>query len=275
MAIYDMLTPINILQSILVIVSAYIIVKFFERNLIKPMIKRGEKRSVIIPLKRVLSIIVYLIAFFLILSIFSIDITGIATGLGVGAIVLGFGLQDIVSNWVSGIIITAEKIYKIDDVIKIGDTTGVVSDISLRSTKLTTYDKNDIIIPNSLIIKEKVINLTGGSSESVSAITFMIDYTSDTDKAKKVMEKVLRSDKNVVFDVKRKREIRFIVRSNEWTTEIECLFWINEPKNEEFIKSRLTQAIKKEFEKENIIPTIPSFLRKGYIHAKKMQKRKR
>ncbi|MFH0929572.1 MAG: mechanosensitive ion channel family protein [Candidatus Aenigmatarchaeota archaeon] len=273
MALSEILTPINMLESVLVIVSAYLIVKFFEKNLINPMAKRGEKRSVVIPLKRVISIIVYLIAFVLILIIFNIDVTAALTGLGVGAIILGFGLQDIVSNWVSGIIITAERIYKIDDVIKIGDITGTVRDISLRSTKLTTYDKNDVIIPNSQIIKEKVVNLTGGSSESVSSITFMIDYTSDTDKAKKVMEKALRKDENVVFDEKRKREIRFIVRSKEWTTEVEALFWINVPRSEEFIKSRLTQAIKKEFERENIIPTIPAFLRKGYIHARKRPKR--
>ena len=272
MALTDILTPLNMLESVIVIIVAYIIIKFFEKNLIKPLAKRGEKRSVVVPLKRVISLIVYIVAFVIILAIFNIDVTGAVTGLGVGAIVIGFGLQDIVSNWVSGIIIAAEKIYKIDDVVKIGDVTGVVNDISLRSTKLTTYDKNDVIIPNSLIIKEKVVNLTGGSNEAVSSITFMIDYTADTEKAKKLMETVLKKDKNVIFDGKRKREIRFIVRSKEWTTEVEALFWINNPKNEEFIKSRLTQAIKKEFEKNNIIPTIPGLLRKNLT---KLQKAKR
>jgi MscS family membrane protein len=272
MALMDYLTLLNILESLAVVALAYLVVKFFERNLIRSLEKKGQKRSVIIPLKRVISIIVYLIAFVFILIIFNVDVTAAVAGLGVGAIVIGFGLQDIISNWVSGIIITAEKIYKIDDVIRIGDVTGVVKDVSLRSTKLTTYDKNDIIIPNSAVIKEKVVNLTSGKNESVSSVVFMIDYTADTEKAKKVIENVLRKNENVIVDENKGREIRFIVRSKEWTTEIESLFWINEPRKEEFIRSNITQAIKKEFEKEDIIPTIPSFLRKIPTHSKKKTK---
>ena len=272
MALMDYFTPLNILESLIVIASAYLIVKFFERNLIKSLERKGQKRSVIIPLKRVVSIIVYLIALVLILAIFNVDVTAAVAGLGVGAIVIGFGLQDIVSNWVSGIIITAEKIYKIDDVIRIGDVTGIVRDVSLRSTKLTTYDKNDVIIPNSVVIKEKVVNLTGGKNESVSSVVFMIDYTADTEKAKKVIEGVLKKNENVIADEKKKREIRFIVRSKEWTTEIEALFWINDPKNEEFIRSEITQSIKRGFEKNKIIPTIPGLLRKGLVKFQKTRR---
>ncbi len=268
MALAEILTPLNIIEALIVIVSAYFLSNIFKRILIRPLEKRGEKRSVIIPLKRAISLIIYLIAFVLILYIFEIDITAVVAGLGVGAIVIGFGLQDIISNWISGIIITTGNIYKIDDVIRIGDITGVVKDISLRSTILTTYDRNDVIIPNSMVVKEKVINLTGGKKESVSSINFLIDYTSDTEKAKKVIEGILRKNENVIVNEKKRREIRFIVRSKEWTTEIEILFWVNEPKNEEFIKSRITEAIKRSFEKENILPPIPSFLRKNYLESR-------
>ena len=151
----------------------------------------------------------------------------------------------------------------------------VVKDINLRSTVLTTYDRNDVIIPNSTMIKEKVINLTGGKNESISSIVFLIDYTSNTEEAKKIIENILKKDENVVVDEKRKREIRFVVRSKEWTTEMEILFWINKPKNEEFIKSRITEAIKKQFEKENILPPIPSFLRKDYLESKIKSRKKR
>ncbi|MFH1473295.1 MAG: mechanosensitive ion channel family protein [Candidatus Aenigmatarchaeota archaeon] len=276
MAITDIITPLNVVEAVIVIVSAYLLSSLFKRMLIKPLEKRGEKRSVIIPMKRAISLVIYLIAFVLILYIFEIDITAAVAGLGVGAIVIGFGLQDIITNWISGIIITTGNIYKIDDVIRIGDITGVVKDIRLRSTILTTYDRNDVIIPNSMIVKEKVINLTGGKRESVSSINFSIDYTSDTEKAKKVIEAILRKNENVIVDEKRRREIRFIIRSKEWTTEIETLFWINEPKKEEFIKSRITEAIKKSFEKENILPPVPGFLRKDYLDSKiKHGRRKR
>jgi len=269
MTTMDYLTPINVLKIILIMASAYIVSKLFERGFIEPLVKSGKKKSVIIPLKRIISIIIYLIALILIFSIFNIDITAALAGLGVGAIVIGFGLKDIISNWISGIIIITEKFYRIDDVIRIGNTTGVVKDITLRSTRLKTYDKNEVIIPNSTMLNEKIINLTSGKYESISSIIFSIDYIYNEDKAKKIIESILRKDRNVTIDEKKKREIRFIVRTKEWTTEIETLFWINDPKNEEFIKSRITESVKKEFERNNILPPLPTLMRKDHLKSKK------
>jgi len=269
MAITEYLTTINILKIVLILISAYIFSKLFEMGFINPLQKRTKKRSVLVPLRRVISIIIYLIAFILILSVFNIDVTAVVAALGVGAVVIGFGLKDIVSNWISGIIIIIERIYRIDDVIRVGNVTGVVTDITLRSTRLKTYDKNEVIIPNSAMLNEKIINLNSGKNESISSIIFSIDYTINIDKAKKIIENVLKKDGNVIFDEKRKREIRFIVRTKEWSTEIESLFWINEPKNEEFIKSRITEFVKKDFERNNILPPIPTLMRKNYLKPKK------
>jgi len=264
----DYLAPINLLKIILIIASAYIVSKIFERGFIKPLEKRGKKKSVLIPLKRLTSIIIYIIAFILILTIFDIDITAAVAGLGIGAVVIGFGLQDIISNWISGIIIISERIYRVGDVIRVGKETGVVADITLRSTRLKTYDRNEVIIPNSTMLNEKVINLTSGKRESISSIVFTIDYISSTDKAKKIIESILRKDKNVIVDEKRKREIRFIIRTKEWTTEIETLFWIKQPENEVFINSRITESVKKEFERKNILPPVPSIMRRDYLKPK-------
>lgn len=264
----DYLTPINVLKITLIIVSAYVVSKVIERGFIEPLEKTGKKKGVLVPLKRISSIIVYLIGFILILSVFNIDITAAAAGLGIGAIVIGFGIKDLVSNWISGIIIMTEKICRIGDVIRVGKTTGVVTDITLRSTRLKTYDRNEVIIPNSTMINEEIINLTSGKSEAISSIIFSVDYTSDIDETKRVIESVLRKDENVVVEEKRKREIRFVIRTNEWAIGIETLFWINQPENEEFIKSRIVQSVKKEFERKNILPPIPSLMRPNYMKPK-------
>jgi len=269
MTIWDYLTLLNVLRIVIIIASAYIISKILEIIFIKRLQKRKKERSVIIPLKRITSIIIYLVAFISILSVFNIDITAAAAGLGIGAIVIGFGLKDIISNWISGIIIITGSIYRIDDAIRVGDITGVVTDITLRSTILKTYDRNEVIIPNSTMISEKIINLTAGRRELISSITFLIDYTCGTDKAKKIIEDVLKKEENVTVDEERKREIRFIVRAKEWATEIETLFWINRPMDEEFIKSRITESVKKEFEKKSILPPLPAGMRKDHIKSRK------
>ena len=267
--IWDYLTTLNVLKVVIIIAIAYIFSKILEIGFIQRLKKRKKERSVIIPINRITSIIIYVAAFIAILSVFNIDITAAAAGLGITAIVIGFGLKDIISNWISGVIIITGNVYRIDDVIRIGRITGVVTDITLRTTRLKTYDRNQVIIPNSKIIEGEIINLTSGRRETISSITFSIDYIYSIEKAKKIIEDVLKKDSNVIFDEEKKREIRFVVRTKEWAVDIEVLFWINDPKNEEFIKSRITETIKKEFERKNILPPLPAFIRERYLKSKK------
>ncbi len=269
MVIWEYFTLTNVLKVILIITTAYIASKILELGFIKSLQKKKKERNVIIPLKRITSIIIYIIAFISILLVFNIDVTAAAAGLGIGAIVIGFGLKDIVSNWISGIIIITGSVYRIDDVIRIGNITGQVTDITLRSTRLKTYDRNEVIIPNSAMITDRIINLTAGRKELISSINFLIDYTCSTSEAKKIIEDILKKDKDVTVDEERKREIRFIVRITEWTTKIEVLFWINRPWDEEFIKSRITEAVKKEFERKGILPPLPSNLRRVRLKPRK------
>jgi small conductance mechanosensitive channel len=259
--------PTPLLGIVITLVGAFLIVYIFNK-LVGRIEKRGEvKKGTLVHLKRFFQILIYLTAIIIILSILKVNITAAVAGLGVGALVIGFALQDIIENWVSGIIIMSGKTYIIGDIIRVGDLTGTVTDISLRTTKLKTYDRNEIIIPNSVLMKEKIVNLTGGECEAVASITLSIDYTSDAEKAKAIIENILKNHQAVI--VNKKREIRFIVRNREWTNDIEILFWINNPPNEEFIKSTITELIQKEFKKEGILPPIPALMRKEYLTGQK------
>lgn len=263
--------PILILQLLVTIVGAFLAVTIFNL-LISRLEKGGElKKGKLVHLKRFFQIIIYLSALFVVFSLIDVDLTGVIAGLGVGALVIGFGLKDIIENWVSGILIISGKTYAIGDVIRVGDLTGTVTDIALRTTKMKTYDRNEIIIPNSVLMREKIINLTGGTSESVASINLSIDYTANLDNAKKIIEQVLKNQKNVIFDQKKRREIRFILRNKEWSNDIEILFWINNPPQEEFIKSNILELIQKEFKKEEILPPVPALMRKEYLTDQKNQ----
>jgi small-conductance mechanosensitive channel len=260
---------IQILQIVVTVICAFLIVNIFNK-LIGRIEKSGElEKGKLVHMRRFFQVIIYATAGFIILSVLEVDITGAIAGLGIGALVIGFGLQDIIENWVSGILIMSGKTYAIGDVIRVGDLTGTVTDIALRTTKLKTYDRNEIIIPNSVLMREKIINLTGGKQEAVASLNFAIDYTADAEKAKSIIENILKNHKSVIFSLKRKREIRFVVRNREWTNEIEVLFWINDPPSEEFIKSNITELILKQFKNECILPTIPSLMRKEYMTGQK------
>ena len=261
--------PIRILTIVLTIIGAFLIVTIFNK-LVARIEKRGElEKGKLVHLKRFFQIVIYLIAIIIILSILDYDITAAIAGLGIGALVIGFGLKDIIENWVSGVLIMWGKTYTIGDVIRVGDLTGTVTDIALRTTKLKTYDRNEIIIPNSVLMKEKIINLTGGKQEAVASLIFAIDYTADAEKAKSIIENILKNHESVIVSKKRRREIRFIFRNREWTNELEVLFWINDPPNEEFIKSNIAELILKEFKNECILPPIPALLRREYLTGEK------
>jgi len=246
--------PILLLKIVSTLVGSFLIVYIFNK-LIGKLEQRGElQKGTLVHLKRFFQIIIYIVAGTLILSLLDVNITGMVAGLGVGALVIGFGLKDIIENWVSGVLIISGKTYTIGDVIRVGDLTGTVTDIALRTTKLKTYDRNEIIIPNSVLMREKIINLTGGQPEAVASLTFSIDYTADAEKAKSIIECILKNHKSVIFNLKRRREIRFIFRTREWTNDIETLFWVNDPPNEEFIKSNITELIQNAFKNEGIMP---------------------
>jgi small-conductance mechanosensitive channel len=262
--------PILLLKIVSTIVGAFLIVTLFNK-LVGSLEKRGElKKGTLVHLKRFFQIVIYFVAVIVILSLLTVDITAAVAGLGVGALIIGFGLKDIIENWVSGVLIISGKTYAIGDVIRVGDLTGTVTDIALRTTKLKTYDRNEIIIPNSVLMREKIINLTGGQSEAVASLTFAIDYTADTEKAKSIIENILKNHESVIVSKKRRREIRFIFRNREWINEIETLFWINDPPNEEFIKSNIAELIQKEFKNECILPPIPSLMRREFLTGQKM-----
>lgn len=259
-----------ILQAVVVGIGALIFVWIFNRLSLKVASGIAEDRKRIMRnLQRFVQLIVFAIALVLILSIFEIDVTGLLAGLGVGALVIGFALKDIIENWVSGLLIISGKAFRIGDVILVGNLKGVVTDISLRTTKLKTYDRNEVIIPNSLLLTEKIINLTCGKKDAVVSIIFSIDYIFNVEKAKRAIELGLRRHPNVVADMSKKREIRFVVRNKEWITEIEALFWINSPENEEFIKSQITECVKQELDKEKILPPLPGIIRKDFLQSRK------
>jgi small-conductance mechanosensitive channel len=110
--------------------------------------------------------------------------------------------------------------------------------------------------------------LTDGKKELITSVVFAVDYIFDIQKTKKIIESVLLSHPNIVVNEEKQREIRFLVRTREWTVEIEPLFWINDPENEEFIKSQITETVKVKLEEAQIFPSLPASTRESLLKNK-------
>lgn len=146
------------------------------------------------------SIVRYLMLFIgllVILQTVGIDLTALSILTGAIGLGIGFGLQNIASNFISGIIILFERPVRIGDRIAVGDVEGDVIRIGARSTSVLTNDNIDIIIPNSKLITENVVNWTHGERKVRFRIPVSVAYASDI---RKVEQALLEAAKDV-YDV--------------------------------------------------------------------------
>lgn len=123
------------------------------------------------------------------------SLTVLAGALGIG---IGFGLQHITNNFVSGIIILFERPIKVGDRIEIGETHGMVASISARATTIITNDNVSIIVPNSEFMQTKVINWSHNDYKVRFRIPVDVAYGSDVDKIIKILKEVGVEDPDVL-----------------------------------------------------------------------------
>jgi potassium efflux system protein len=119
----------------------------------------------------------------------------LVAAMGVG---LGFGLQEVVANFVSGLIILFERPVRIGDTVTVGDVTGVVSRIQIRATTLTDYDRRDVVIPNKNFITERVINWTLSDPTTRLLLKVGVAYGTNPHRAQAVILAAVRSCKGVL-----------------------------------------------------------------------------
>lgn len=122
-------------------------------------------------------------------------LTVLLGALGVG---LGFGLQNIFQNFMSGLIILFERPIKVGDFVDLGDLSGMIQKISIRSTTVRTNDNVCVIVPNSEFVSSRVVNWSHGSPEVRMRIPVGVAYGSDTDLVRKTLLEVAAAEDDVL-----------------------------------------------------------------------------
>ena len=117
--------------------------------------------------------------------------------MGVG---LGFGLQEIVSNFVCGIILLIERPIRVDDYVTIGTSMGRVTHINIRATTILNFDRQEFIVPNRLLITQEVINWTRGDTVIRLIIPIGVAYGSDTTIVNDLLLDIAKKEPNVLDD---------------------------------------------------------------------------
>ena len=187
----------QIIQALIILVVGFYVAKLFKivisKKLTKYLDEEFDHRLVLI--QRLTYWIILLVFVYIALDILAVPLSTLKFMLGGLSIGLGFGLKDYLNNFFSGIVIVVERPFKVGDVVEIQGNIGRIADISLRSVRIFTEEKIDIIIPNSVALNECLINWTRTDNVIYTEIHISIDYSSDVEKAMKLMkEAALKTD---------------------------------------------------------------------------------
>ena len=177
-------------------------------------------------------------------SAFNLDLTSIAvlfTALSVG---IGFGLQYIAADIASGFILLFERPVRVGDRITIGEDEGDVQSINLRTTVVATNDRISIIVPNSKLVSQRLINWSYGDPRARISIPVSVAYGSDIELVTKTLLAAAEGADNVLQDPAPK--VQFL-KFGDWSLDFRLLVWTNRPRLHTQIRSDINYKIEKLF----------------------------
>lgn len=182
---------------------------------------RGIPTAIVTVLNYIFTIVGLLIAFSS-LGITIEQFTLIFGALGVG---IGFGIRNIIANFISGIIMVFERPIQIGDTIEINQTMGTVQAIKTRSSIIKTFDGSEVIIPNADFIAKEITNWTLSDERRRKTLIFKVDMQSDIDTVLEIMKSVVNAHPNVLHEPE---PMATFVSFGEYYFEFKLYFWLNE-----------------------------------------------
>jgi len=225
-------TPVTILglfRVVFILGIAVLFSSFLRRMLAKIAERNDGENSAFYTVGRLAHYLILLIGIVIALSSIGLDFSNLALVAGALSVGIGFGLQSIVNNFVSGLILLFERSLKTGDFIELDSgVRGVVMEINVRSTLINTNDNVDIIVPNSELVSAKVTNWTLRDATRRMRIPFGVAYGTDKDKVKKaVLEaadrvpETLRSTK--IYDPQ-----VWLVSFGDSSLDFELIVWVSQ-----------------------------------------------
>lgn len=249
---------IAVIFGILAFLISYSLVKIFRKHLMQNVfthleIDEGIRHS----LDSFVGFIGVVLSVLLAIVVMGGNLTNLTLIAGALSVGIGFGLQNVINNFVSGIIILFERPFKVGDWVTIDGEEGKIKQINIRSTELETFRRTSVIVPNATLLSSSVINRTHDNNWARLSVSVGVAYGSDVEKVRDILIECAFSNSKVL-----KRPAPYVVFKDFGSSSLDFeLFWYTSNIWEGWVvPSELRFAINKRFQEENIEIPFPQMV---------------
>jgi potassium-dependent mechanosensitive channel len=222
------ITILSLLRVLVILIVAWWASKLIRSGLSRIALRwRGMSPASVYTLGRVFHYSVMVLGLMIGLSTIGIDFTNFALMLGALGVGIGFGLQSMASNFISGLIILLEKSLKVGDFVELeSGVTGEVREINIRSTRITTNDNIDILVPNSEFVNGRVVNWTLDNAYRRIHVSFGVAYGSDKEKVKQAALEAATRVPYTLSGVPDREPMVWLVRFGDNSLDFQLVVWL-------------------------------------------------
>ena len=265
------ITPLNIIYLLLLTAVLFWLSNKLKNILVERVLGRTHlDLGARIAIGTIVRYVLLLVGFLIIIQTVGINLTTLNVLAGAIGIGVGFGLQNVASNFISGLIILFERPVQVGDRIEVGDVNGKVTGIGARSTTVRTNDNITIIVPNSKFIEENVINWSFEDNIVRFRIPVGVAYDSDLNLVKRLLLEVARENKDVLDEPKSAARL---MRFGDSSIDMQLWVWTREKlQRKNVLISDLNFAIWEKFRANDIeipYPQTDLHIRSGKLELKK------
>ena len=191
-----------------------------------------------------------------------IDITSLVAGLGIAGLAVSFAAQDTIANLISGITLAIDRPFKVGDWVLIGDLHASVADIRLRTTVLTTFQNETIVLPNKTLAQERIVNYTLTPRSRVH-VAVGIAYKESISAARKALLSTVQGDDRILADPE---PIVIVTLLDNSSVNLELRFWTEDPLRKMSLQWEYTEKAKEALDRAGIqipFPHLQLFLERS------------
>ncbi len=244
----------QVLLVLVTILLGFYLVRRLEHLLMGKMVAMNRDKNMMLLVQRLYLVVAYITLALLILSVLNVPLTAFAFVSGAVAIGVGFGAQNIINNFISGWILMWERPIRIGDSIELGDVKGVVETINTRSTRLRRADGVHIVVPNSHLLENRLVNSTLIDKLSRGVVRVGVAYGSPL---KKVEELIYKAASEHAEIIKMPAPLVVFEDFGDSSLVFELYFWINGDEDMRVIRSDLRYRIAALFDESGIYFAAP------------------